>query len=97
MFSTLPNEIILHVSSCLQILDILKCGQVSRRFRAISNDENLWPKKLNLCFTKVPAGFLQKVLWMSIPEPFPSYIRRYSEFAKGFQTKISQSVWLDGH
>ena len=38
LFSTLPNEIIFHVFSFLKIVDLLKCGQVSRRFRAISNN-----------------------------------------------------------
>merc|ERR1712051_649700 len=77
VFSTLPNEVILHMFSYLKIVDIQKCGQVSKRFRAISNeDQYLWPKKLNLCYKKVPAGFMKKIL--------EYYFRRYSEFAKGF-------------
>ena len=62
VFSALPNEIILHVFSYLKIVDLLRCGQVSKRFRAISNDEYTWPKKFNLCYKKVPVGFLQKLL-----------------------------------
>ena len=63
VFSTLPNEIILHVFSYLRIVDLLECGQVSKRFRAISNDDKyLWPKMANLCYKKVPVGFLQKLL-----------------------------------
>ena len=62
VFSALPNEIILHVFSYLKIVDILRCGQVSKRFRALSNDEYVWPKKFNLCYKKVPVGFLQKLL-----------------------------------
>ena len=58
----LPNEVILHVFSCLEIVDLLKCGQVSQRFRAISNDEYVWPKTFNLCYKKVPVGFVQKLL-----------------------------------
>ena len=61
-FEDLPNELITHLFSYLNIVDLLKCGQVSKRFRAISNDDNLWPKKLNLCRKKVPVGFLQKLL-----------------------------------
>ena len=62
-FEALPNEIILHVFSYLKIMDLLKCGQISKRFRAVSNDEQyVWPKKLNLCYKKVPVGFLQKLL-----------------------------------
>jgi hypothetical protein len=62
-FEALPNEVICHVFSYLKILDLLKCGQVSKRFRAISNDDQyLWPKMLNLCYKKVPVEFLQKLL-----------------------------------
>ena len=63
VFSTLPNEVILHMFSYLKIVDLQKCGQVSKRFRAISNeDQYLWPKKLNLCYKKVPVGFMKKLL-----------------------------------
>ena len=47
-FEALPNEVILHVFSYLEIMELIKCGQISKRFRAISNDDNLWPKSLNL-------------------------------------------------
>ena len=59
---TLPNEVILHVFNYLKIVNLLKCGQVSKRFQAISNVEYLWPKKFNLFYKKVPVGFLQKLL-----------------------------------
>ena len=58
-FEALPNEVIFHAFSYLKIVDLLKCGQVSKRFRAISN---VWPDKINLCYKKVPVGFLQKLL-----------------------------------
>ena len=58
-FEALPNEIIFHAFSYLKIVDLLKCGQVSKRFRAISN---VWPEKINLCYKKVPVEFLQKLL-----------------------------------
>ena len=62
-FETLPNEVILHLFRYLKIVDLARCGQVSKRFRAISNnDQYLWPKKLNLSYKKVPSGFLQKLL-----------------------------------
>ena len=60
LFEALPNEIICHVFSYLKIADLLKCGQVSKRLKAISFDS--WPKKLNLQEKKVPVGFLQKLL-----------------------------------
>ena len=62
-FEALPNEVILHVFSYLKLVDLVKCGQVSKRFRAISNDDQyLWPKKINICGKVVPSGFLQKLL-----------------------------------
>ena len=68
MFSTLqledlPNELIHRVFRFLNIVELLKCAEVSKRFRAISDDDQyLWPKKLNLCYKKVPVGFLQRLL-----------------------------------
>ena len=62
-FETLPNEVILHLFRYLKIVDLARCGQVSKQSRAISNnDQYLWPKKLNLSYKKVPPGFLQKLL-----------------------------------
>ena len=62
-FEALPNEVIFRVFSYLKILDLLNCGLVSKRLRAISiDDQHLWPKKLNLCNKKVPVGFLQRLL-----------------------------------
>ena len=62
-FEALPTEVIVHVFSYLRMVDFLKCGEVSKRLRAISSDDQyLWPKKLNLCYKKVPAVFLQKLL-----------------------------------
>ena len=62
-FEALPNEVILHVFSYLKIVDLLNCGQVSKRFRAISSDDQyLWPKALNLCYKNVPVVFIQKLL-----------------------------------
>ena len=59
-FETLPNEVILHLFRYLKIVDLARCGQVSKRFKAISNnDQYLWSKKLNLSYKKVPTGFLQ--------------------------------------
>jgi hypothetical protein len=62
-FEALPNEIICHVFGYLKIAELLRCGHVSKRLRAISNDDQyLWPKKLNLFYKKVPVGFLQRLL-----------------------------------
>ena len=61
-FEVLPNEVVFLVFKYLKIEDLVKCGQVSKRFKSLSEDENLWPKKFNLCHKKVPVEFLQKLL-----------------------------------
>ena len=57
----LPNEILLKIFKKLDVKDLLRCGQMSKRIRAISMDESLW-EKINLMFKKVPIGFLGLVL-----------------------------------
>ena len=41
-FLDLPDELILEVLSYTEIADVLKCGQVSKRIRTISNDNSLF-------------------------------------------------------
>ena len=53
----LPDEILLKILKNLEVKDILQCGQMSKRIRAISTDESLW-EKINLMFKKVPIEFL---------------------------------------
>ena len=101
-FETLPDEVILHVFSFLKIMEILKCGQISKRFRAISNDKHLWPKKFNLCFRKVPVGFLEKLLergckYLSLSEAtlegtlnFPKFSRLKYLSLSGFKLKDNE-------
>ena len=72
-FEELPNEIICLVFSYLKLVDLLRCGQVSKRFR--SYDQYLWPKKINLCYKNVPVVFLQRLLdsgckYLSLCEAF---------------------------
>ena len=57
----LPDKVILKILRNLQIPDLIRCGQVSKRIREISNDETLW-QKINLFNKKVPKGFLSRVL-----------------------------------
>ena len=57
----LPDKVILKILCNLQIPDLIRCGQVSKRIREISNDETLW-QKINLFNKKVPKGFLSRVL-----------------------------------
>ena len=57
----LPDEILLEIFSLLDIKGVLQCGQVSKRLRAISNDQCLW-LKLNLSGREVPYGFIEKAI-----------------------------------
>ena len=60
-FEGLPDEIILEIFSLLDIKGVLRCGQVSKRLRNISNDQCLW-SKLNLSGRQVPYGFIEKAV-----------------------------------
>ena len=55
----LPDEVVLKVLGFMDIKELLLCGQVSKRLRAIANDESLW-LKLNLYKRKVPYDFIEK-------------------------------------
>ena len=55
----MPDEILLKIFTFLDIREIFKCGQVSQRIRAISNDESLW-LKLNFYEGHVPYELLEK-------------------------------------
>ena len=57
----LPDEVILKVVSNLGIRDIISCGQVSKRFRAISHVKSLW-QKINMSNLKVSSKFLEMIL-----------------------------------
>ena len=54
----LPDEIILKVMSYLESREVLRCGQVSKRIRAISRDELLW-QKINFA-NNTPVGYKEK-------------------------------------
>ena len=61
-FDDLPDEIVLKIFKKLDIKDLLNCGMVSKRIRAISKDESLW-EKVNLYKKLVPSTkFLKLVL-----------------------------------
>ena len=57
----LPDEVILNILSYLSTKELMNCGQVSERIRAISHDETLW-QKVNLYRLKVSTEFLQMIL-----------------------------------
>ena len=45
-FLDLPNEMILKVLSYAEITDVVRCGQVSKRIRTISNDDSLFQTEI---------------------------------------------------
>ena len=57
----LPDEILLEIFSLLDIKGVLQFGHVSKRLRAISNDQSLW-LKLNIFERKVPFEFIEKAI-----------------------------------
>ena len=56
-----PSELLLKIFSFLEITNLLKCSQTSKRIRAICYDDSLW-QKINLSKRTVPTEFLQKVI-----------------------------------
>ena len=57
----LPNELVLHVVSFLNLKEIIKCGQVSKRIRSICSDETMW-QAVNLYNKIVPVEFLIRLI-----------------------------------
>ena len=60
-FLDLPNEMILKVLSYAEITDVVRCGQVSKRIRTISNNNSLF-RIVNLSGKYVTTDFLEAVL-----------------------------------
>ena len=60
-FEEFPSEILLKILSFLEITNLLKCSQTSKRIRSICYDDSLW-QKINLRKKTVPTEFLQKVI-----------------------------------
>ena len=60
-FEEFPNEILLKILSFLEILDLIKCSNTSKRIRSICYDDSLW-QKIDLSKKKVTTGLIQKVI-----------------------------------
>ena len=58
-FDALPKEIILHVFEYLKVVDIIKCGQVSKRLRIISKQKRRTRRAISrpVCPEKYQQGF----------------------------------------
>ena len=59
--SDLPDEVLLKILSYLNVKNLISCSHVSKKFRAISQDESLW-QKVNLYAKVIPIDFLEMVL-----------------------------------
>ena len=60
-FLDLPDELILKVLRYTETMDILRCGQVSKRIRTISNDNSLF-QTVNLSGKFVTTDILEIIL-----------------------------------
>ena len=61
-FEDLTDGVILKILGYLEgTKGLIYCGHLSKRIRAISQDETLW-HKINLSRQSIPTGFLQMVL-----------------------------------
>ena len=65
-FEDLPDEIILGVLSFLDIKDLLRCAQTSKRIRNISNDESYSWNNFNHHFLISINSYYFKVLAKSV-------------------------------
>ena len=57
----LPNEILMNIFSHLNINDLYKCAQVSKKFRQISHDKSFW-KCVNLFNQSVSCEFIAQII-----------------------------------
>ena len=85
LIALLPDEVILNIFAYLDIIDLIHCGQVSKRFREISQDETL--QKLNLDEREVPSNFLKLLISRGLK--YLSFFR-----AKGSLISEKFSLWL---
>ena len=83
LIALLPDEVILKIFAYLDIIDLIYCGQVSKRFREISQDETL--QKLNLDEREVPNNFLKLLISRGL---------KYLSFFRAKGSLISESFSL---
>ena len=88
----LPDEVLLKILSLLEIKDLIKCGKISKRIKAISHDESLW-QKINLYGDQnVPSKFIEMVINRGC-----KYLSLFSAYSIGYLKihKQSQLKYLD--
>ena len=60
-FVDFPNELLLNILGFLEIVNLIKLSQTSKRIRVLCYEKSLW-QKINLSKTRVQSEFLQKVI-----------------------------------
>ena len=85
----LPNELLLKVQGFMETKDQIRFGQVSKRFRAISE---IW-QKVNLCKKIVPVGFIEMILNQKCQ--YLSLYRAKMEGSSNLRIKSNELKYLD--
>jgi len=57
---SLPNEILVQIFTSLNIQDLARCAQVSKKWRIISKDKKLW-LKANLCLNSISGQTIEAI------------------------------------
>ena len=58
----MPDEILLKIVTNLEIKDLIRCGQLCKRIRAISSDESMKRQRLSLDGMKLNYKIINKVI-----------------------------------
>ena len=82
IFGLLPDEVVLTIFSYLDSITLRSCGQVSRRFREISQDKTLW-QKLNKLKETMPIPIISDLSGV--------------EFFSGPICWKRQCIWIKSH
>ena len=87
-----PDEIMHKVFACLDLKDLLNCGQVAKRFRNIAHDKFLWQRS-DLSRKYISTAFVQFTLdrgckYLDLSN---SFITVHSRFKKNFGSEPNLS------
>ncbi|PLB39218.1 WD domain protein [Aspergillus candidus] len=76
--SVLTNEVLLHILSFLPVTSLLICQRLSRRFRALAGDSELWKRKYYSRWVRPRARRLVKARRVTFPQGNAEYSPRVS-------------------
>ena len=102
----LPDELILKVLSYLEIIDIVRCSQTSRRIRIITHDKSLWrflrnPQEFNkedeACFSNWNRYWRKVNLYYKrVPSKFLELVvKNKCQYLSLYETKLEDSLSLE--